>query len=122
ATIREVHHRVKNNLQTVASLLRLQARRMQDHPEAAGALEETVRRIASIALVHETLTEELEGDVDLGDVARRGVRKFEGSMSREDVTIHLETRAARVNAAIATPVAVVLNELIQNAVQHGLGD
>jgi two-component sensor histidine kinase len=122
ATIREVHHRVKNNLQTVASLLRLQARRMQDHPEAAAALDESVRRIASIALVHETLTEELEGDVDLGEVARRVVRMFEGSMSREDVTIRLTAQSARVNAAIATPVAVVLNELIQNAVQHGLGD
>ena len=122
ATIREVHHRVKNNLQTVASLLRLQARRMGDHPQAAEALEESVRRIASIALVHETLTEELEGAVDLRDVARRVVRMFEGSMAREDVRIKLDADSARVNAAVATPVAVVLNELVQNAVEHGLGD
>jgi two-component sensor histidine kinase len=122
ATIREVHHRVKNNLQTVASLLRLQARRMSDHPGAAAALEESVRRIASIALVHETLTEELEGAVDLGDVARRVVRMFEGSMAREDIRIELKADPARVNAAVATPVAVVLNELVQNAVEHGLGE
>ncbi len=55
ATIREIHHRVKNNLQTVAALLRLQARRV-DVPEARVALEESVRRVASIALVHETLS------------------------------------------------------------------
>jgi two-component sensor histidine kinase len=121
ATIREVHHRVKNNLQTVASLLRLQARRMKDHPQAAAALEESVRRIGAIALVHETLTEELEGAVNLADVARRVVRMLEGSIAREDVRIKLNAEMLRVNAAVATPVAVVLNELVQNAVQHGLG-
>ena len=56
ATIREIHHRVKNNLQTVAALLRLQARRI-DVPEARAALEEAVRRVGSIALVHETLSQ-----------------------------------------------------------------
>ena len=55
ATIREIHHRVKNNLQTVAALLRLQARRI-DAPEAQAALEEAVRRVGSIAIVHETLS------------------------------------------------------------------
>ncbi|HKE97341.1 MAG TPA: sensor histidine kinase [Actinomycetes bacterium] len=122
ATIREVHHRVKNNLQTVASLLRLQARRMSDQPQAAAALEESVRRIAAIALVHETLTEELEGAADMRDVARRVVRMLEGSLAREDVRIQLVADSVRVNAAVATPVAVVLNELVQNAVQHGLGE
>ena len=59
ATIREIHHRVKNNLQTVAALLRLQARRMTV-PEARAALEEAVRRVGSIALVHETLSQSLD--------------------------------------------------------------
>ena len=122
ATIREVHHRVKNNLQTVASLLRVQARRLGDHPMAVAALEESVRRIASIALVHETLTEEFEGAVDMADVARRVVRMLEGSLGREDVRIRLRAASVRVDAAVATPLAVVLNELIQNAVEHGLGD
>jgi two-component sensor histidine kinase len=121
ATIREVHHRVKNNLQTVAALLRLQARRLGDHPMAVAALEDSVRRIASIALVHETLTEEFEGAVDMADVARRVVRMLEGSLGREDVRIELRTGSVRVDAAVATPLAVVLNELIQNAVEHGLG-
>jgi two-component sensor histidine kinase len=121
ATIREVHHRVKNNLQTVASLLRLQARRLGDHPQAVAALEDSVRRIASIALVHETLTEEFEGAVDMAQVARRVVRMLEGSLGREDVRIRLHTASVPVDAAVATPLAVVLNELIQNAVEHGLG-
>jgi two-component sensor histidine kinase len=122
ATIREVHHRVKNNLQTVAALLRLQARRLGDHPQAVAALEDSVHRITSIALVHETLTEEFEGAVDMADVARRVVRMLEGSLGREDVHIELHTASVRVDAAVATPLAVVLNELIQNAIEHGLGD
>ena len=122
ATIREVHHRVKNNLQTVASLLRLQARRLGDHPMAVAALEESVRRIGAIALVHETLTEEFEGAVDMADVARRVVRMLEGSLGREDAHIELHTASVRVDAAVATPLAVILNELIQNAIEHGLGD
>jgi two-component system, sensor histidine kinase PdtaS len=122
ATIREVHHRVKNNLQTVASLLRLQARRLGDHPQAVAALEDSVRRITSIALVHETLTEEFEGAVDMADVARRVVRMLEGSLGHEDAQIELHTASVRVDAAVATPLAVVLNELVQNAVEHGLRD
>ena len=122
ATIREVHHRVKNNLQTVASLLRLQSRRLGDHPQAVAALDDSVRRITSIALVHETLTEEFEGAVDMADVARRVVRMLEGSLGHEDAQIELRTASVRVDAAVATPLAVVLNELIQNAIEHGLGD
>ena len=67
ATIREIHHRVKNNLQTVAALLRLQARRMTE-PAARAALEESVRRVASIAVVHETLAGSREDVVDVDDV------------------------------------------------------
>jgi two-component sensor histidine kinase len=121
ATIREVHHRVKNNLQTVASLLRLQARRLTDQPLAVAALEESVRRIASIALVHETLTEEPTGAVDMGDVARRVVRMLEGSLGRDHVRITVEVEPVRVAAKVATPLSVVLNELVQNALAHGVG-
>jgi two-component sensor histidine kinase len=121
ATIREVHHRVKNNLQTVASLLRLQARRLTDHPMAVDALEESVRRIASIALVHETLTEEPTGSVDMGEVAHRVVRMLEGSLGREQVRIVVEAESVQVGADVATPLSVVLNELVQNALEHGIG-
>mgnify|MGYP003350048717 CR=1 FL=1 len=67
ATIKEIHHRVKNNLQTVSALLRLQSRRVED-PTASAALEEAVRRIASIALVHETLTSSTQNQVDFDQV------------------------------------------------------
>jgi hypothetical protein len=86
------------------------------------ALENSVHRITSIALVHETLTEEFEGAVDMADVARRVVRMLEGSLGREDVHIELHTASVRVDAAVATPLAVILNELIQNAIEHGVGD
>ena len=81
-----------------------------------------MRRITSIALVHETLTEEFEGAVDMADVARRIVKMLAGSLGREDAHIELHTASVRVDAAVATPLAVVLNELVQNAVEHGLGD
>ncbi|HSK36610.1 MAG TPA: sensor histidine kinase, partial [Actinomycetota bacterium] len=75
------------------------------------------------ALVHETLTEEFEGAVDMADVARRMVRMLEGSLGREEARIELHTApSVMVDAAVATPLAVVLNELVQNAVEHGLGD
>ena len=70
ATIREIHHRVKNNLQTVAALLRLQARRIGE-PAARSALEEAVRRVGSIAIVHETLSQSVEENVDFDEVADR---------------------------------------------------
>ena len=70
ATIREIHHRVKNNLQTVAALLRLQARRLEA-PEARAALQEAVRRVGSIAIVHETLSHAPEEIVDFDEIADR---------------------------------------------------
>ncbi|MET1132698.1 MAG: histidine kinase N-terminal domain-containing protein, partial [Aeromicrobium sp.] len=70
ATIREIHHRVKNNLQTVAALLRLQARRIES-PEARLALEEAVRRVGSIAIVHETLSQEVLDEVGFDEIADR---------------------------------------------------
>jgi two-component sensor histidine kinase len=101
ATIREIHHRVKNNLQTIASLLRLQGRRLSV-PEAKQAIDESVRRIRSIALVHETLAYEAGNTVPFGDVIRPLVRVVED-----------------LPAEVATPLAVVLTELLQNAVEHG---
>jgi two-component sensor histidine kinase len=58
----------------------------------------------------------------MADVARRVVRMLEGSLGREDVHIELQTASVQVDAAVATPLAVILNELIQNAIEHGLGD
>jgi len=119
ATIREIHHRVKNNLQTISSLLRLQARRFES-PEAKTAIEESVRRIRSIALVHETLSREAGDDVAFIEIVRPLVRMVEDGMSSDDrpVRFHVEGDAGILPAQVATPASVVLNELLQNAIDH----
>ena len=121
ATIREIHHRVKNNLQTVAALLRLQARRLEA-PEARAALEEAVRRVGSIATVHETLSHAPEEIVDFDEVAAR-VAAMAGEVSSAEAQVRpvLNGRFGLLPSAVATPLALVLAELLQNALQHGLG-
>ena len=120
ATIREIHHRVKNNLQTVAALLRLQARRLHA-PEARAALDEAVRRVGSIAMVHETLSHVPDEIVDFDDVAGR-VAMMAGEVSAPEarVTPRLLGEFGLLPALVATPLALVLTELLQNALQHGL--
>ncbi|MGI8983743.1 MAG: sensor histidine kinase [Acidimicrobiales bacterium] len=120
ATIREIHHRVKNNLQTISSLLRLHGRRLASD-EARGVLEESVRRIRSIALVHETLSAGASQEVDFGDIVRQLVRMVgEGIVSDErPVRLVVEGDPGEVRAEVATPLALVLNELLQNALKHG---
>lgn len=119
ATIREIHHRVKNNLQTISSLLRLQGRRL-DSVEGKRAIEESVRRISSIALVHETLSREAGEDVPFIDVLRPLVRMVEESLVSPDrrVSFVIEGDPGTLPAPVATPMAVVLNELLQNVVDH----
>ncbi len=119
ATIREVHHRVKNNLQTVASLLRLQARRL-GKSDARTELEESVRRISSIALVHETLSLDASEHVEFDRVAQRILEMVEGSLTRPDRPIRftLEGSAGELPSEVATPLALIIAELIQNAVDH----
>jgi two-component system, sensor histidine kinase PdtaS len=119
ATIREIHHRVKNNLQTISSLLRLQGRRLES-TEAKQAVEESVRRIRSIALVHETLSREAGDDVAFSEIARPLVRMVEESLLSPEhpVRFRLTGDAGKLPARVATPLAVVLTELLQNAVDH----
>ena len=121
ATIREIHHRVKNNLQTVAALLRLQARRLHA-PEARAALEEAVRRVGSIAIVHETLSHAPEEIVDFDDIADR-VAMMAGEVSSPEVRVtpKITGQFGMLPASVATPLAMVLTELLQNALQHGFG-
>jgi two-component sensor histidine kinase len=120
ATIREIHHRVKNNLQTISSLLRLQGRRLAS-PEAKGAIEESVRRIRSIALVHEILSREVGDDVPFVEIVRPLVSMVEEAMASPDRPIQVMVKGdgGILPAAMATPLAVVLNELLQNALDHG---
>ena len=120
ATIREIHHRVKNNLQTISSLLRLQARRLT-HPEAKAAVSESVRRIRTIALVHEALSREPGEDVTFIEIVRPLLRLAEEGLQSPDRPVRFTVRGdgGRVPANIATPLSVVLTELLQNAVDHG---
>lgn len=119
ATIREIHHRVKNNLQTVASLLRLQSRRLKSD-EAREALAESVRRISSIALVHETLSQDSRQRVMFDGVAERLVDMLTQGLAdpTRPVIVTIEGAAGELPAELATPLALVLSELLQNAVEH----
>jgi two-component sensor histidine kinase/PAS domain-containing protein len=119
ATIREIHHRVKNNLQTVAALLRLQARRM-DSASARGALEEAVRRVGSIAIVHETLSQTLDERVEFDEIADR-VLAMVSEISPGRVAARRSGRFGVLAAPTATPLSMVLTELLQNALEHGFG-
>ena len=127
ATIREIHHRVKNNLQTVAALLRLQARRVPAG-EARQALTEAVRRVGAIAVVHESLShgdaEGLGDAVDGNEVVDRLIATL-GEVNRDaeatvEVTMVRTGRFGRLDAEVATPLTLVLAELLQNALEHGL--
>ncbi|HEY3001117.1 MAG TPA: histidine kinase N-terminal domain-containing protein [Kribbellaceae bacterium] len=118
ATIREIHHRVKNNLQTVAALLRLQARRTSA-PEARQALEEAVRRVASIALVHETLSTSLDERVDIDQVVDRVIPMLtEVAITETSVVVRRAGSFGVLAAERATPLVMVLTELVQNALEH----
>ncbi len=119
ATIREIHHRVKNNLQTIAALLRLQGRHLQS-PEGRAALEESERRIRAIAVVHETLSRDARDVVRFDDVIQPLVRVVQETVARPDTDLRIDVvgDAGTLPGDMATPLAVVLNELMQNAVDH----
>jgi two-component system, sensor histidine kinase PdtaS len=113
----EIHHRVKNNLQTVASLLRLQAR-STDRVDPREALEHSVNRILAIAAVHELLTERRDEDVDLADlIDRLRAMLVQGVGGGKDVSAQLED--VSLPGARATALALVFAELLQNALEHG---
>ena len=120
ATIREIHHRVKNNLQTVAALLRMQSRRLPDN-EARAALDEAVRRVGTIALVHETLSQGFDETVDFDEIAARGLAAVVEVATR-DVPVRAERIGSfgRLRAEDATSLAMVVTELVHNAIEHGL--
>jgi two-component system, sensor histidine kinase PdtaS len=118
ATIREIHHRVKNNLQTVAALLRLQARRTSN-PEGRDALIESVRRVSSIALVHDALSMSVDEEVNLDEVVDRIL-----PIMNDVAGIDTRVRVNRVgtlgvlDSDRATALIMVVTELVQNAIEH----
>ncbi|MEQ3550766.1 histidine kinase N-terminal domain-containing protein [Pseudonocardia nematodicida] len=118
ATIREIHHRVKNNLQTVAALLRLQARR-SEHPEASRALEESVRRVTSIAHVHEALAYSVAEVVELDELLPKVLPAIrDGATAESRARVRVRTGFGALPAEKATPLVLVLAELVHNALAH----
>jgi two-component system, sensor histidine kinase PdtaS len=118
AAIREVHHRVKNNLQTISALLRLQARRLPSG-EGKVALFEAERRVRSIAIVHEILSREPSDQVPFDEIVTSLIRMAEDSVvSSRELVFDVTGELGEVPADVATPLAVVLAELLQNAVEH----
>jgi two-component sensor histidine kinase/putative methionine-R-sulfoxide reductase with GAF domain len=114
----EIHHRVKNNLQTVASLLRLQARSGDGIDDPRKALDDSVNRILAIAAVHEVLTEQREEDVDLGDLLER-LRAMLVQGLGGGKRIEAELASVSLEGNRATALALVFSELLQNALEHG---
>jgi len=121
ATIREIHHRVKNNLQTVASLLRIQARRTHSD-EAREALTQAMRRVSAIAVVHDTLSEGLAQNVDFDDVFTRVLKLVAEVAAAPNTRARTRTTGqfGTLPSEYATPLALALTELVTNAVEHGL--
>jgi two-component sensor histidine kinase len=122
ASIREIHHRVKNNLQTVAALLRLQARRV-DAPEARSALQEAVRRVGAVAVVHDMLAQEPGDEIDVDEVVARVI-----GLERDLAPAHAvagvvpdvigEGDVGALPVETAVPLAMALSEVLHNAIEH----
>lgn len=120
ALIQEVHHRVKNNLQTIAGLLRMQARRVQSE-EVRQVLDETLSRILSVAVIHEFLSSDSSNIINIKEVGNRIVSQLQYGMLSADTKIHLEVTGEPIYlpARQATSCALIINELVQNAIEHG---
>lgn len=120
ATIKEIHHRVKNNLQTVSALLRLQSRRVTD-PIASSALDEAVRRVASIALVHETLSNQSSEFVAF-DLVLDQIIKNALDLNPRSIGYKKIGEFGSFDSKTATALSLVITELIHNALEHGLSE
>ncbi|MEX2415046.1 MAG: sensor histidine kinase [Paenibacillaceae bacterium] len=119
AVIQEIHHRVKNNLQTISSLLRLQMRRSPS-PEVERTFLESINRINSISIIHEILAQYGIDTINCKDVLRRIIKTIQGSFtySGQQLNIQLESDDMYLPSSKATSLALVVNELIQNCVDH----
>lgn len=120
ATIREINHRVKNNLQTVSALLRMQARRASQSDTQA-ALSEAQRRVATIAFVHQVLSQRIDEQVSFDEIIGPLLDMASDiAIAGDKVNVIIEGNFGKIGAAQTTALAVVLNELISNAIEHGL--
>jgi two-component sensor histidine kinase len=120
AMIQEIHHRVKNNLQTVAALLRMQARRIEGGA-ARQALEESINRVLSVAVIHEFLSRHEARVINIKDVSQRIITQMQEWVRDTEKQIRLELHGPNVYLSTrqATACALVINELLQNALEHG---
>ncbi len=119
-TIREMHHRVKNNLQTISSIMSLQGRRLVSS-EGKAAIADSVMRIRAIALVHDTLSKGPSAEVEFNEIVESLTRWVADALltPERQVELVVEGDAGQLRAEVATPLAVVVTELLQNAVEHG---
>jgi two-component sensor histidine kinase len=118
--IQEVHHRVKNNLQTIAGLLRMQIRRVESE-EAKLALDEALNRILSVAVIHEFLSSKGSNIINIKEVCGRIVSQFQQGMLSPDKQIDFKLAGDPIflPARQATACSLIINELIQNSLEHG---
>jgi two-component sensor histidine kinase len=118
--IQAIHPRVKNNLQTIAALLRLQARRVTS-PEAEQVLQESINRILSVAVVHEFLSRRDSNVINFRDVSARIIGQIQQGLLDPDKTIRLELNGPSIYLPPqqTTACALVVNELVQNSIEHG---
>ncbi|MFW5941878.1 MAG: GAF domain-containing protein [Chloroflexota bacterium] len=124
AMVREMHHRIKNNLQTVAMLMQLQANDTREALDARQVLQTSMNRIYSIAAVHEVLSERGFHLVDVKDVLQRIAQMTATGLStpQRQVTVSVEGEAPLLPSRAATNLALVVNELMQNALEHAFGE
>ncbi|MCR1933987.1 sensor histidine kinase [Clostridium tepidum] len=121
--IREIHHRVKNNLQTISSLLRLQSRRCESE-EARVCLMESVSRILAIASTHELLSQEVSDNVNIIEVITLIINNIKRSFDNSSKTIDINVigEEFQIDSDRATAISLIINELIQNSYDHGFKD
>lgn len=117
--VQEMHHRVKNNLQMIVSLIRLQVRRTKN-PQAYELLDEAAYRIQTIAMTHQLLARNGMDRVSLQDVLRNVVDNAVQANNPEprDISVSVEGKDYKVNSDLATTVALIVNELVHNSLEH----
>jgi two-component sensor histidine kinase len=117
--IKEVHHRVKNNLQTVASILRMQSRRAPD-PDVQVQLNEAVNRVLAVAFIHEFLSRESDQSINVREVCQRILTQTQRAALAPDkqIVLRIEGPPIYLPSQQATACALVANELLLNALEH----
>jgi two-component sensor histidine kinase len=117
--IKEVHHRVKNNLQTVASILRMQSRRAAD-PDVQMQLNEAVNRVLAVAVIHEFLSHDDDQAINIRDVCQRIVTQTQRAAVTPDkqITLRVQGPVIHLPSQQATACALVANELLLNCLEH----